>query len=107
MGVQILSTLLYPFEYRQCWQEALGICCFRLMLNKLDFHVSSMICCTTYADYLFSFQLKTQLTKTLSKLETEENERQRVAGDLYKVRLLLLLFYICMSGMAPNSRPRC
>ncbi|TMS21732.1 Kinectin [Larimichthys crocea] len=29
-------------------------------------------------------ELKTQLTETLSKLETEENERQKVAGDLYK-----------------------
>lgn len=36
---------------------------------------------------LFLFQLKTQLTETLSKLETEENERQKVAGDLYKVML--------------------
>ncbi|XP_048831516.1 kinectin isoform X2 [Brienomyrus brachyistius] len=30
--------------------------------------------------------LKTQLTKTLFKLETEENERQKVAGDLYKAQ---------------------
>ncbi|XP_045918650.1 kinectin isoform X4 [Micropterus dolomieu] len=30
--------------------------------------------------------LKTQLTETLSKLETEENERQKVAGDLYKAQ---------------------
>uniref|UniRef100_A0A3Q2G5J2 Kinectin 1 n=1 Tax=Cyprinodon variegatus TaxID=28743 RepID=A0A3Q2G5J2_CYPVA len=36
--------------------------------------------------------LKTQLTETLSKLEAEENERQRVAGDLYKVTFLF--FYI-------------
>lgn len=32
------------------------------------------------------FQLKTQLTETLRKLETEESERQKVAGDLYKVK---------------------
>lgn len=44
-------------------------------------------CCWMSADCLFSFQLKTQLTETLSKLETEENERQKVAGDLYKVTL--------------------
>ncbi|XP_037551004.1 kinectin isoform X3 [Nematolebias whitei] len=31
-------------------------------------------------------ELKTQLTNTVSKLETEENERQRVAGDLYKAQ---------------------
>ncbi|XP_067335420.1 kinectin isoform X3 [Channa argus] len=30
--------------------------------------------------------LKTQLTKTLSKLEEEERERQKVAGDLYKAQ---------------------
>uniref|UniRef100_A0A667XJX4 Kinectin 1 n=1 Tax=Myripristis murdjan TaxID=586833 RepID=A0A667XJX4_9TELE len=30
--------------------------------------------------------LKTQLTETLCKLETEESERQRVAGDLYKAQ---------------------
>lgn len=37
------------------------------------------------ADCFSSLQLKTQLTETLSKLEAEENERQKVAGDLYKV----------------------
>ncbi|XP_070972886.1 kinectin-like isoform X4 [Oncorhynchus clarkii lewisi] len=31
-------------------------------------------------------ELKTQLTETLSKLETEESERQKVAGDLYKAQ---------------------
>uniref|UniRef100_A0A7N6A265 Ribosome receptor lysine/proline rich domain-containing protein n=1 Tax=Anabas testudineus TaxID=64144 RepID=A0A7N6A265_ANATE len=31
-------------------------------------------------------ELKTQLTETLSKLEAEENERQNVAGDLYKAQ---------------------
>ncbi len=40
---------------------------------------------------MFWFQLKTQLTETLSKLETEENERQKVAGDLYKVRRLICI----------------
>lgn len=46
----------------------------------------------------FNWQLKTQLTETLSKLEAEENERQQVAGDLYKVRLIkrmsLILVYV-------------
>ncbi|XP_055720894.1 kinectin-like isoform X2 [Salvelinus fontinalis] len=31
-------------------------------------------------------ELKTQLTETLSKLETEEREKQKVAGDLYKAQ---------------------
>ncbi|XP_045065066.1 kinectin isoform X2 [Coregonus clupeaformis] len=31
-------------------------------------------------------ELKTQLTETLSKLESEESERQKVAGDLYKAQ---------------------
>uniref|UniRef100_A0A3B5LNN0 Kinectin 1 n=1 Tax=Xiphophorus couchianus TaxID=32473 RepID=A0A3B5LNN0_9TELE len=31
-------------------------------------------------------ELKTQLSETLSRLETEEKERQRVAGDLYKAQ---------------------
>lgn len=48
------------------------------------------MCCRTCADCLFLFQLKTQLTQTLSKLETEENERQKVAGDLYKVILCII-----------------
>ncbi|XP_056101445.1 kinectin isoform X5 [Rhinichthys klamathensis goyatoka] len=33
--------------------------------------------------------LKTQLTETLCRLETEEAERQKVAGDLYKAQLSL------------------
>lgn len=41
------------------------------------------------------FQLKSKLTKTLSKLETEENERQKVAGDLYTVRILVYILYNC------------
>lgn len=43
----------------------------------------------------FWFQLKTQLTETLYKLETEENERQKVAGDLYKVRMLIYILLHC------------
>uniref|UniRef100_A0A8B9LUF4 Kinectin 1 n=1 Tax=Astyanax mexicanus TaxID=7994 RepID=A0A8B9LUF4_ASTMX len=35
--------------------------------------------------------LKTQLTETLGKLETEESERQKVAGDLYKAQQSLEL----------------
>ncbi|KAK7141973.1 hypothetical protein R3I94_011614 [Phoxinus phoxinus] len=34
-------------------------------------------------------ELKTQLTETLFRLETEEAERQKVAGDLYKAQLSL------------------
>ncbi|KAA0711440.1 Kinectin CG-1 antigen [Triplophysa tibetana] len=36
-------------------------------------------------------ELKTQLTKTLCKLQTEESERQKVAGDLYKAQQSLEL----------------
>nr|AAQ97987.1 kinectin 1 [Danio rerio] len=36
-------------------------------------------------------ELKTQLTETLCKLETEESERQKVAGDLYKAQQSLEL----------------
>uniref|UniRef100_A0A8B9RNX0 Kinectin 1 n=1 Tax=Astyanax mexicanus TaxID=7994 RepID=A0A8B9RNX0_ASTMX len=36
-------------------------------------------------------ELKTQLTETLGKLETEESERQKVAGDLYKAQQSLEL----------------
>ncbi|XP_073682572.1 kinectin isoform X3 [Garra rufa] len=36
-------------------------------------------------------ELKTQLTETLCKLETEERERQKVAGDLYKAQQSLEL----------------
>lgn len=54
---------------------------------KLIFLAPPINFCGSLADCLVSFQLKTQLTETLSKLETEENERQKVAGDLYKVVL--------------------
>lgn len=50
-----------------------------------------------FADCLLSFQLKTQLTETLSKLETEENERQKVAGDLYQVVLDFITLLIWSS----------
>lgn len=43
---------------------------------------------------MFFLQLKTQLTETLSKLETEESERQKVAGDLYKVMIFLFVFFV-------------
>uniref|UniRef100_A0A673K5L8 Kinectin-like n=1 Tax=Sinocyclocheilus rhinocerous TaxID=307959 RepID=A0A673K5L8_9TELE len=36
-------------------------------------------------------ELKTRLTETLCKLETEESERQKVAGDLYKAQQSLEL----------------
>lgn len=65
-------------------------------------------CCWTSADCLLSFQLKTQLTETLSKLETEENERQKVAGDLYKVhaRCYYSAFMISISG-GPTDNGKC
>ncbi|XP_053192271.1 kinectin isoform X2 [Scomber japonicus] len=47
--------------------------------------------------------LKTQLTVTLSKLETEENERQRVAGDLYKAQQSLDLIQGELSQVTDNA----
>lgn len=51
-----------------------------------------------------SFQLKTQLTDTLSKLEAEENERQKVAGDLYKVRAVIRIYYISDKGQRAGHK---
>ncbi|XP_028250814.1 kinectin isoform X2 [Parambassis ranga] len=48
-------------------------------------------------------ELKTQLTETLSKLEAEENERQKVAGDLYKAQQSLDLIQGELSKVAENS----
>ncbi|KAM7375819.1 hypothetical protein PAMP_005586 [Pampus punctatissimus] len=47
--------------------------------------------------------LKTQLTETLSKLETEENERQKVAGDLYKAQQSLDLIQGELSQVTDNA----
>nr|XP_061798584.1 kinectin-like [Nerophis lumbriciformis] len=47
--------------------------------------------------------LKTQLTDTLSKLETEENERHQVAGDLYKAQQSLDLIQGELSKVADNA----
>ncbi|KAM7403008.1 hypothetical protein PAMA_003774 [Pampus argenteus] len=47
--------------------------------------------------------LKTQLTETLSKLETEENERQKVAGDLYKAQQSLDLIQGELSQVTANA----
>ncbi|XP_041809387.1 kinectin isoform X7 [Chelmon rostratus] len=47
--------------------------------------------------------LKTQLTETLSKLETEENERQKVAGDLYKAQQSLDLIQGELSKVTDNA----
>ncbi|KAM8736552.1 kinectin isoform 2-T2 [Acanthopagrus schlegelii] len=47
--------------------------------------------------------LKTQLTQTLSKLETEENERQKVAGDLYKAQQSLDLIQGELSKVTDNA----
>ncbi|KAM6912884.1 kinectin [Xenentodon cancila] len=46
--------------------------------------------------------LKTQLTETLSKLEAEENERQRVAGDLCKAQESLDLIQDELSKLTDN-----
>ncbi|XP_061751280.1 kinectin isoform X4 [Nerophis ophidion] len=47
--------------------------------------------------------LKTQLTKTLSKLEVEENERQQVAGDLYKAQQSLDLIHGELSKVTDHA----
>ncbi|XP_077587432.1 kinectin [Stigmatopora nigra] len=47
--------------------------------------------------------LKTQLTDTLSKLETEENERHQVADDLYKAQQSLDLIQGELSKVADNA----
>ncbi|KAF0044402.1 hypothetical protein F2P81_003560 [Scophthalmus maximus] len=47
--------------------------------------------------------LKTQLTETLSKLAAEENERQRVAGDLYKAQQSLDLIQGELSNVTDNA----
>ncbi|XP_077412032.1 kinectin isoform X2 [Vanacampus margaritifer] len=47
--------------------------------------------------------LKTRLTVTLSKLEAEENERQQVAGDLYKAQQSLDLIQGELSKVTANA----
>ncbi|XP_029349825.1 kinectin isoform X2 [Echeneis naucrates] len=47
--------------------------------------------------------LKTQLTETLSKLEAEENERQKVAGDLYKAQQSLDLIQGELTKVTDNG----
>ncbi|KAK9533635.1 hypothetical protein VZT92_008741 [Zoarces viviparus] len=47
--------------------------------------------------------LKTQLTKTLSKLETEENERHKVAGDLSTAQQSLDLIQGELSKVTDNA----
>nr|XP_046269973.1 kinectin isoform X2 [Scatophagus argus] len=47
--------------------------------------------------------LKTQLTETLSKLETEENERHKVAGDLYKAQQSLDLIQGELAKVTDNA----
>nr|XP_020446507.1 kinectin isoform X2 [Monopterus albus] len=47
--------------------------------------------------------LKTQLTVTLSKLDAEENERQKVAGDLYKAQQSLDLIQGELSKVTDNA----
>ncbi|XP_035761666.1 kinectin isoform X4 [Neolamprologus brichardi] len=48
-------------------------------------------------------ELKTQLTETLSKLEAEENERQKVAGDLYKAQQSVDLIQGELSKVTDNA----
>ncbi|XP_068194335.1 kinectin isoform X3 [Antennarius striatus] len=47
--------------------------------------------------------LKTQLTETLAKLEAEENDRQKVADDLYKAQQSLDLIQEELSKVTDNS----
>uniref|UniRef100_A0A669CPH4 Kinectin 1 n=1 Tax=Oreochromis niloticus TaxID=8128 RepID=A0A669CPH4_ORENI len=47
--------------------------------------------------------LKTQLTETLSKLEAEESERQKVAGDLYKAQQSVDLIQGELSKVTDNA----
>uniref|UniRef100_A0AAV2JJK8 DNA mismatch repair proteins mutS family domain-containing protein n=1 Tax=Knipowitschia caucasica TaxID=637954 RepID=A0AAV2JJK8_KNICA len=47
--------------------------------------------------------LKTRLTETLSKLETEENERQRVAANLYKAQQSVDLIQGELSKVSDNA----
>ncbi|KAM8916589.1 kinectin isoform 2-T2 [Spinachia spinachia] len=47
--------------------------------------------------------LKTKLTKTLSKLETEKDERQKVAGDLYTAQQSLDLIQGELSKVTDNA----
>ncbi|XP_030211619.1 kinectin isoform X2 [Gadus morhua] len=47
--------------------------------------------------------LKTQLTRTVSKLQTEESERQKVAGDLYKAQQSLDLIQEELSKETGNA----
>ncbi|KAM9355352.1 kinectin isoform 2-T2 [Pholidichthys leucotaenia] len=47
--------------------------------------------------------LKTQLTQTLSKLEAEENERQKVASDLYKAQQSVDLIQGELSKVTDNA----
>lgn len=39
----------------------------------------------SFSIFLVILQLKTQLSETLSKLKIDQNERQKLAGDLPKV----------------------
>ncbi|XP_055087112.1 kinectin isoform X4 [Periophthalmus magnuspinnatus] len=48
-------------------------------------------------------ELKTQLTETLSKLETEETERQRVAANLYKAQQSVDLIQGELSKVSENA----
>ncbi|XP_024147468.2 kinectin isoform X2 [Oryzias melastigma] len=48
-------------------------------------------------------ELKTQLTETLSKLEAKENERQKVAGDLYKAQQSLELIQGELSKLTDSA----
>lgn len=55
-----------------------------------------LLCC-------FCLQLKAQLTQTVSKLQTEESERQKVAGDLYKAQQSLDLIQEELSKETGNG----
>ena len=89
ISVQILSTVMSTV-LAGGFEKVLCVLCNEKI--KLRFTVviwGAIMCCRTCNKCWFWFQLKTQLTETLSKLEAEESERQKVAGDLYKVRMII------------------
>lgn len=58
-------------------------------VNPWDRQMKSLRVCVCVGKLIFFvtiLQLKTQLNETLSKLKVDQNERQKVAGDLPKVR---------------------
>lgn len=96
-SVQTLSTCLEPCNVcsvvKRPWINDL-LRCHAVLYNKWRWLVSPWGPDILECYCVFFLQLKTQLTETLSKLETEESERQKVAGDLYKVMIFCLFFLL-------------